>query len=260
MLKIRIIPVLTFNGLALVKTKLFGNPRMLGNPIQAARVFNSRNVDELVFTDITATAQNRKINLPFVREVINECFMPVTIGGGIRTLDDINDLLKIGADKVLVKSMAITNPQFIQEAATFYGSQCISVALDAQWNETRQEYMVHNRLGLEEEVCAFARRIQNAGAGEIVLTSVDRDGTLSGFDTRLVGLVLDAVNIPVVAVGGAAGPEDFLKLFREVPVKAAGSSSMFYYTQYTSYDVKKLLNDEGFPARVIPNESGEGLR
>ncbi|MFN7302365.1 MAG: imidazole glycerol phosphate synthase subunit HisF [Bacteroidota bacterium] len=259
MLKIRIIPVLTFNGLALVKTKNFSNPRMVGNPVQAARVFNSRNVDELVFTDIMASAQNRNINLPFVREVINECFMPVTIGGGIRTLDDINGLLKIGADKVLLKSVVLSNPGFIGEAAAVYGSQCISVSLDASWNKERNAYMVYNRQGMEEEAVAFASRMEEAGAGEIILSSVDRDGTMGGFDIRLVEQILSVVNIPVVAVGGASAPEDFLRLFRETTVKAAGASSMFYFTQFTSYDVKKLLNDEGYPARVIPIESAESI-
>ena len=130
MLKTRIIPILTFNGFALVKTKQFNNPRMVGNPVQAARVYNSRGVDELMFIDIFATKQNRKINLKIVKDVIKECFMPVGIGGGITTLEDINDLLQIGADKVVIKNVFFSNPEFIISAANFFGSQCISISID----------------------------------------------------------------------------------------------------------------------------------
>ncbi|MEN9511466.1 MAG: hypothetical protein RLZZ370_1285 [Bacteroidota bacterium] len=250
MLKVRIIPVLTFNGFALVKTKQFGNPRMVGNPIQAARVFNSRNVDELVFTDITATYSGRKINLPFVKEVIDECFMPVTIGGGIRTPDDINDLLKIGADKVLIKNMAINNRSFIGEAARLFGAQCISVAVDARrTGDGRWELYSKTPTGLD--ALEFVKMVEQEGAGEIILTSVDRDGMMQGFDTELVQQVLQTVNTPVVAVGGGGSPEHFLELFQKTSIKAAGASAIFYFTQFTSYDIKKKLGDHGFPARFM---------
>src|ERR1700746_580058 len=131
MLKARIIPILTFNGFGLVKTKKFTNPRMIGNPVQAAKVYNSRGVDELVFLDIFATEQNRKINLKLVKDVIKECYMPVAIGGGIQNIEDINDLLKIGADKVVIKSKALTDIEFIKESVAFFGSQCITIAIDA---------------------------------------------------------------------------------------------------------------------------------
>jgi cyclase len=131
MLKVRIIPILTFNGFGLVKTKKFTNPRMVGNPVQAARVYNSRGVDELVFVDIFASSQNRKVNLKLVADVIKECYMPVAIGGGIETIEDINNLLKIGADKVIIKTKALLDAKFIDEAVAFFGSQCISIAIDA---------------------------------------------------------------------------------------------------------------------------------
>jgi cyclase len=250
MLKVRIIPVLTFNGFALVKTKQFGNPRMVGNPIQAARVFNSRNVDELVFTDITATYSGRKINLPFVKEVIDECFMPVTIGGGIRSLEDINDLLKIGADKVLVKNLAISDRNFIAQGARMFGTQCISVAIDARKTGSGS-WELYRKTPTGLDAVEFARMVEQEGAGEIVLTSVDRDGMMHGFDTDLVNSVLEAVNIPVVAVGGGGSPDHFLELFQETNVKAAGASAIFYFTQFTSYDIKKKLGDHGFPARFM---------
>jgi imidazole glycerol-phosphate synthase subunit HisF len=259
MLKIRIIPILTFNGFALVKTQRFSNPRMVGNPIQAARVFNSRNVDELVFTDITATYQNRKINLPFVKEVIDQCFMPVTIGGGIKNLDDINDLLKIGADKVLLKNSFIQQPSFVGEAAKIYGSQCITVAVDAYWNEERKAYLLHNKEGVVLDAAAFASMAEKEGAGEIILSSVDRDGMRNGFDINLVRQIMAAVKIPVVAVGGGGTPEHYLELFRDTDVKAAGGAAIYYFTQFTSYDIKKLLAENGFPARVIPNSTGDNF-
>ena len=144
MLKVRIIPILTFNGFALVKTKQFAQPRMVGNPVQAARVYNSRGVDELIFLDIFASKQNRKQNLNIVRDVIKECFMPVGIGGGIKTIEDIQALLKIGADKVVIKTQALTNPDFILEASNFFGAQCITISADIKKQEDR--YMVHNEL------------------------------------------------------------------------------------------------------------------
>ena len=138
MLKVRIIPVLTFNGFGLVKTKQFSNPRMVGNPVQAARVYNSRGVDELIFLDIFSTKQNRQINLKIVQDVIKECFMPVGIGGGVKSIEDINLLLRIGADKVVIKSEALLNPDFIQEASHYFGAQCISIAVDAYKNEENE--------------------------------------------------------------------------------------------------------------------------
>ena len=177
MLKTRIIPILTFNGFALVKTKNFSNPRMVGNPVQSARVYNSRGVDELIFLDIFASKQNRKVNLNVVRDVVKECFMPVGIGGGINSLDDINDLLKIGADKVVVKNEALKNPQFVNDAANFFGSQCISISLDAI--RLNDNYFVQNNLGINIELSNFIKKMSDEGAGEFILNSVDNDGMMN---------------------------------------------------------------------------------
>ena len=153
MLKVRIIPILTFNGFGLVKTKQFANPRMVGNPVQAAKVYNFRGVDELIFIDIFASEQKRKINLKLVADVIKECYMPVTIGGGIESLDDINNLLKIGADKVVIKTRALLDKQFINDAVTFYGSQCISIAVDAYLSS--DGYKIFNKLNIDITVDKF---------------------------------------------------------------------------------------------------------
>ena len=171
MLKIRVIPILSFNGFALVKTKQFDNPRMVGNPTQVARVYNSRNVDELVFIDIFASKQKRKINLAVVKQVINECFMPVTIGGGIDSIEDINNLLKIGADKVVLKSVALKNPNFIKEAVKIFGSQCIIVSVDVK--SINNEYRVyHYENNINISASKFILQMEDLGAGELFINDV----------------------------------------------------------------------------------------
>jgi len=248
MLKIRIIPILTTNGFALVKTKQFANPRMVGNAVQAARIFNSRGVDELVYIDIFASKQDRKINLKTAKDVIGECFMPVGVGGGIKEIEDINNLLQIGADKVILKKQAIVNPDFIERAANFFGSQCISVSVDVVRNEN--EYMIYNDLGIQIRLIDFVKKIQDMGAGEILLNSVDRDGMMNGFDINLVNIVQKISNIPIVVIGGGGDLEHYKVLFNETDCQAVGSSSIFHFTQYTPLDIKNELLKFGKPVRI----------
>ena len=248
MLKIRIIPILTFNGFALVKTKQFSNPRMLGNPVQAARVYNSRGVDELIFVDIFASKQKRKINLKIVGDVIKECFMPVGIGGGINSLDDINDLLQIGADKVLIKSIALKTPEFVKNASNFFGSQCISVSIDIIKRDNK--YIVHNDLGIDISLIEYLRILQNEGAGEIVLNNVDADGKMNGFDFDLYNVVSDIVQVPIVYLGGGGNLEHYEELFTKTTCNAVGSASIFHFTQYTPLDIKNRLKSIGKPVRI----------
>jgi cyclase len=249
MLKTRIIPVLTFNGFALVKTKQFSNPRMVGNPVQAARVYNSRGVDELIFVDIYASKQNRKINLKIVKDVIKECFMPVGIGGGIDSLDDINNLLQIGADKVVVKKVALTNPEFIYSAANFFGSQCISVSIDVIKNNN--EYFVYNDLGIEYTMNEYIRIVQELGAGEIILNNVDNDGMMNGFDHHLYNIASEISKIPIVYVGGGGDMSHYNNLFEQTDCNAIGSASIFHFTQYTPLDIKNTLKKLGKPVRLL---------
>ena len=248
MLKVRIIPILTFNGFALVKTKQFENPRMVGNPVQAARVYNSRGVDELVFLDIFATKQNRKINLKVVKDVLKECFMPVGVGGGVQTLNDINDLLQIGADKVVIKSQAILKPKFIKEASDFFGSQCICISVDVI--KKNEKYLIHNDLNENIEMFDFLRMIQDLGAGEILLNSVNNDGMMSGFDMNLNKTVIDSVNLPIVSIGGGGNVTHFEDLFVNTKCEAAGASSIFHFTQYTPLDIKLGLKKNGKNVRI----------
>lgn len=250
MLKCRVIPILTFSGLALVKTKEFaGNARMVGNAIQAAKVFNSRNVDELVFLDIYASDQKRKINLQMVRSIINECFMPVAIGGGISTIEDIHDLLAIGADKVIIKNKIIENPEFINEAASIFGNQCITLAIDAI--KIDGAYYLYNRLDKTIPLVEFLNNISSFNFGEVILTSVNNDGLMAGFDIDLVQLVEKLVHVPIVVTGGGGKPEHFKELFSQTSVEAVGAASIFYFTRYTPHDLKIAIAATGRPVRVI---------
>lgn len=248
MLKVRIIPLLTFNGFALVKTKNFKQPRMLGNPVQSARVFNDRMVDELVFLDIFASKQNRKINLKLVSDVLKECFMPVSVGGGIESIEDINDLLKIGADKVVIKKKALLEKVFIKKAVAFFGSQCISIAVDVIAKD--DDYIVYNENKIEISLENYMNDMISCGVGEFVVNSVDRDGMMKGFDINLIKKVTALTNIPIIAVGGAGNMSHFKELFEQTNVQAVGASSIFNFTQYTPMDIKNELNNLGIPVRI----------
>jgi len=248
MLKNRIIPILTFNGLGLVKTKGFKNPRMVGNPVQTARVYNSRGVDELIFLDIYATKQSRKINLSLVKEVIKECYMPVSIGGGIHTIDEINDLLKIGADKVVIKSKALTDKKFLRDAVNFFGSQCICISVDVIF--INENYLIYNDLGLNLPLEEFIKEMSSINVGEFLVNSVDNDGIMNGFDIDLINKVEKMTTIPIVAAGGGGKPEHYSTLLNKTSINAVASSSIFHFTQYTPLDLKNELKKFNFPVRT----------
>ena len=251
MLKVRIIPFLTFNGFALVKTKKFSSPRMVGNPVQTARVYNSRGVDELIFIDIFASEQKRKINLKLVSDVIKECYMPVAIGGGINSLEDINNLLKIGADKVVIKTRALLDKQFITDAVNFYGSQCISIAVDAYF--TSNGYKIFNKLNIDITVDKFIDEMIECNVGELVLNSVDNDGMMNGFDIDLINQVYKKTNLPTIVNGGGGNMDHYNKLFSETDTSAVGSASIFHFTQFTPQDIKNELKTIGIPVRINKN-------
>ena len=248
MLKARIIPILTFNGFGLVKTKRFTNPRMVGNPVQAARVYNNRGVDELVFIDIFATKEKRKINLKLVADVIKECYMPIAIGGGVETIEDINDLLKIGADKVIIKTKALIDINFIKEAVAFYGSQCISIAVDAF--KTSEGFKIFSHLDIDKSLEDYVQEMIDCKVGEFVLASVDNDGMMNGFDIELINCVEKITNIPIIAAGGGGNIEHYNELFSKTNVQAVGSASLFHFTQYTPLDIKNELKKINIPVRI----------
>lgn len=258
MLKTRVIPILSFNGFALVKTKQFGNPRMVGNPTQVARVYNSRNVDELVFVDIFASKQKRKINLAVVKQVINECFMPVTIGGGIDSIEDIHNLLKIGADKVVLKSIALKNPNFLKEAVKVFGSQCIVVSVDVQ--RVNNEYMIYCNDGNTNVLALnFIKQMEGLGAGELFINDVNNDGMMNGFDIELFKDLCKDIRIPVIASGGAGKPEHFSDLLEKVNVTGVAGASIFHYTQFTPFDIKYAINQINIPVRLFDYHLSEGV-
>lgn len=248
MIKSRIIPILTFNGFALVKTINFKNPRMLGNPVQSAKVFNSRGVDELVFLDILASKQNRKLNLFVVKKVIDECFMPVSIGGGVSTIEDIHNLLNIGADKVVIKSQALKNPGFISEVSKIFGSQCITVSVDVE--NINNKYLINNDLGVNIEALDFIRDMQDLGAGELIINSVNEDGRMKGFNIELFKYVSKNCHVPTVFCGGAGEPVHFKELFSNTECTSVGAASIFSFTQFTPLDIKHTISSIGKPVRI----------
>lgn len=247
MLKTRIIPVLTFNGISLVKTKQFDSVRTVGNPIQAARIYNSREVDELIFVDIMATNQKRKVNLPLVKKIIDECFMPVTIGGGVETFEDINSLLRIGADKVIVKTKAIEDPSFISKAVDYFGSQCISIAVDAEL--INGDYFIFSKNHKNISLKDFIQEMNNCKVGEYAVNAVDRDGMMQGYDLSLYRLVNQITNVPIIAIGGAGTPEHFVQLCQNKFKGALAAASIFHFTQHTPQEIKKTLELINIPVR-----------
>lgn len=249
MIKKRIIPVMTYNGMSLIKTKQFDKPRMVGNPIQAARVYNARNVDELAFIDIYATKQNRKINIELVKLILNECFMPVSVGGGISTLSDIRDLLHAGADKVIIKNSAIYHPEFIEEAVLTFGSQCIVIAVDAIFDGKR--YKIYNSQGLDITLEEFVVKMHKLNVGEFLITSVNHEGMMNGFDINLARIMYNLTDKPNIIHGGAGNPQNFLELFNQVNISAAAAASIFHFTQYTPKDIKDLLKQNNIPVRNV---------
>lgn len=248
MLKTRIIPVLTFNGISLVKTKQFDTVRTVGNPIQAARIYNSRNVDELIFVDIMATYQKRKVNLPLVKKIIDECFMPVTIGGGVETFEDINDLLRIGADKVIIKTKAIEDPSFISKAVDYFGSQCISIAVDVEL--INGNYFIQSKIHSNISLEAFIHEMNNCQVGEYAVNAVHRDGMMEGYDQTLYKLVSEKTTCPIIAIGGAGNPTHFTDLIQKGFKGALAAASLFHFTQYTPQEIKKVLNAINIPVRI----------
>ncbi len=248
MLKKRIIPVLTFDGRSLVKTIQFSKTRTIGNPIQTSRVFNARNVDELVFTDIKATIEKRKINLQLVKRIINECYMPITIGGGIKSLEDISNLLNIGADKILLNDVLISNPKFVSNAVNYFGSQCISASVDVY--KSNEQYFIRNNYNKKLLASEFIKKIKKLNVGEVILNSVHCDGMMGGFDLIIWKLFSSEFDCPVINVGGAGNLKHFEDLYRSGFDGDVGVSSLFNFTQYTPNDVKGVLSKIDIPVRL----------
>jgi imidazole glycerol-phosphate synthase subunit HisF len=256
MLKTRIIPCLDVKDGRVVKGINFVDLIDAGDPVEAASAYDAAGADELCFLDITATHENRGTIFDIVERTASRCFMPLTVGGGVRTVDDIRKLLEAGADKVSINSAAVTRREFVREGAEKYGSQCIVVAIDAKKVSTagqtdRWEIFTHGgRTPTGIEAIGFAREVASLGAGEILLTSMDRDGTKSGFDLALTRAVADAVSIPVIASGGVGTLDHLVAGVTEGHASAVLAASIFHFGTFTIAQAKARMAAAGIPVRL----------
>lgn len=251
----RVIPCLDVNRGRVVKGTNFLNLRDAGDPVEVAARYEREGADELVFLDITASHEEREIILDVVRRTAEVVFMPLTVGGGIRTIDDIRALLNAGCDKVSINSAACRDPNFVSQAARRFGSQCIVVNIDPKrvMKDGREVWEVHingGRIGTGLEAVAWAREVERLGAGEIVLTSMDADGTKDGYDLEITRAVTDAVSIPVVASGGAGSPEHLADAILIGGADAALAASIFHFGEYTIEQTKKIMQARGITVRL----------
>ena len=252
MLKIRIIPCLDVKNGRIVKGVNFKNLKDAGDPVLTAQVYDELGADEICFLDIAATLENRDVTLDLVRKTSEKCFIPITVGGGIRTIEDIRHLLLNGADKVSFNSAAIRDPDIISTAANKFGSQCIVVAIDAKKTKN-DEWEIFSHGGTKEtgiEAISFAKDMQERGAGEILLTSMDKDGTKDGYDIELTKLISDSLNIPVIASGGAGKLEHFKSVLEKGKASAILAASIFHFGEISIKQVKSYLRSEGIPVRM----------
>jgi len=242
MLKKRIIPVLLLRKGRLVKPIKFDKYRDVGDPVSQAKIYDAQLADELIFLDMDATSEKRFDTVDIIRKVAKECFMPLTVGGGIRSLEDINTLLKAGADKISINSIAVENPDFIREASERFGSQCIVVSIDVK--KTAKGYEVFTQNGKKAtrlEAVEWAKRTAGLGAGEILITSIDNEGTSEGYDLNITKAICDAVNIPVIAHGGAGTLEDFYDAFEKAGASAVAAGSLFCFTDQSLIKTRRYL-------------------
>lgn len=247
----RIIPCLDIKDGRVVKGINFVNLRDAGDPVEAARAYERQGADEIVFLDITATSDARDTVAELVTKVVQNVFVPITVGGGIRTTDDIRAILRAGADKVSLNSAAVKNPELINEGATLFGSQCIVVAIDAKRNgDSWEVYTAGGRIAMGIDAVKWAVEAERRGAGEILLTSMDKDGTKSGYDLELTSAIAEKLNIPVIASGGAGKMEHFYDALTIGKAAAVLAASLFHFHEIPIPDLKKYLADRGVSVRI----------
>ncbi len=251
MLKTRILPTLLFKDNGLVKGKQFQSDRPVGSALQAIKVYNRREVDELIFLDVNASLQGRPPDFEQIDELADECFMPMTVGGGVSQVEHIRGLLAVGADKICIGSAAFSDPGLISEGARMYGRQCIVAAIDVR--REGGDWRVYSHCGTrptEYEPAAWAREVERLGVGEIVLTSIDRDGTMSGYDIEITKRVAAAVSVPVIASGGAGQFAHMVEVLKLGGASAVAAASIFHFTEMTPREAKLYLRDSGFAMRL----------
>jgi len=231
MLQTRVIPVLLLHNRGLVKTVKFKNPKYVGDPLNAIKIFNEKEVDELIFLDIDASKEGREPDYELIEDFASECFMPVCYGGGVTNIEQIQRIFKLGIEKVSINLSALENLNLIEEASEIFGSQSIVVTVDVKKSFTGKYQVYNHKKAKAEKILLqeYLQKIENAGAGEILINSVDRDGTLSGYDIKLMKSVVDSVTIPVIACGGAGSLEDFKRVKDEANISAVAAGSFFVF-------------------------------
>jgi len=251
MLAKRIIPCLDVDGGRVVKGVNFVNIRDAGDPVEIAEIYNKQGADEIIFLDITATSDRRDIIIDVVEKTAERVFVPLTVGGGMRNLDDIRRILRAGADKVSMNTAAVENPDLVSKAADRFGSQCIVVAIDAKAKGSSWEVFIHGgRTPAGLDVVDWAKKMEGLGAGEFMLTSMDRDGTKEGYDLRLTRTISDLVNVPVIASGGVGTLEHLYEGLTDGRADAVLAASIFHYNEFTVGDVKAYLKGRGVNVRL----------
>jgi len=252
MVKKRIIPCLDINNGRVVKGINFVNLVDAGDPAEQAKIYNDNGADEICFLDISATHENRNTMLEVVKKTTEKCFVPLTVGGGVRTLEDINNLLLAGADKVSINTAAVKDENLITEATKKFGSQCIVVAVDAKKvkNDKWEVFTHGGRKPTGKDVLKFVKKMESLGAGEILLTSMDRDGTKKGYDLDLTKKVSNLINIPVIASGGVGNLEHLHQGFKIGKASAVLAASIFHFGEYSILDAKQYLDSKGIPVRI----------
>ena len=251
MLAKRIIPCLDIKDNRVVKGVKFVGLRDAGDPVEVAKIYDQQQADELVFLDITASFEQRKTWVELVEQIAINIFMPFTVGGGIRDIDDIRNLLNAGADKVSINTAAVKCPDLVNDASKKFGSQCIVVAIDAQKNDDSWKvYINGGRTPVDLDAVEWAKKVAKLGAGEILLTSMDYDGTKDGYDLDLTKSITEAVNIPVIASGGAGKLGHFYDVFNKADADAALAASVFHYQEFSVRQVKEYLQERGVVVRL----------
>ncbi len=249
MLKNRIIPCVLLKNWQLVKSIQFGSFRTIGHPTATVRVYNARNVDELIVLDIDASLNNEPINTEIITDMANECFMPLTIGGGIKTIEDVYTVLGAGADKVSINSEAIKRPSFIKEIATIFGSQCVVCSIDIKKVDGTYRVFTKKEGLLDIDPIELAKEYEAQGAGEILLTSVDREGTTLGYDSELLKIFANTLHIPIIINGGMGKPEHGVEALQN-GADALAAAFIFHFTQFTPNMIKEELSHNNYPVRL----------
>ena len=251
MLKNRIIPCLDVKNGRVVKGIKFVDLKDAGDPVEQAKIYSDGGADEICFLDITASNEDRETIYDVVERTSKKCFVPLTVGGGVRSIDDINKLLNCGADKVSINTAAVINPEIILESSKKFGSQCIVVAIDAKKNVNKWEIFTHggrNNSGID--VLEFAKKMENNGAGELLVTSMDRDGTQVGYDNELMSNITTQVNIPVIASGGVGNLQHLVDGIKLGNASAVLAASIFHYGKHSVKEAKEYLDSKGIPVRI----------